>query len=221
MESYHEDIDKIIMEETSLILVLVIAEGCWKNDTQLEVVLKPLLEKNEIPVRVVRLCFDDHNMPWPRPQTETLYYFAPKRLDPLFSRRGTEVTDRFFDDLEIAEKMMSGMGYNEALFNEEQLQLINKTDHILLEEENHINDYPSSINMIRNIGKDLWKTAKYVGKRLPVLVSKSVVVERYSICESCPNLTEEGRCTECGCWMKRKVILAASSCPIGKWDSTN
>jgi len=199
MNSYHEDVEKTIMEETSLILVLVIAEGCWENDTQMEVLLKPLLEENQIPVRVLRICFNDHDMPWPRPQTETLYYFAPKRLGPLFSRKGPEAIDRFFDDLEIAKKMMSGVGYAEAIFNEEELQLINKTEHILLEEEDHKHDYPSSINMIRNLGKDLWKTAKYVGKRLPVLVSKDVVVERYSICELCPNLTEEGRCIECGC----------------------
>ena len=69
MNSYHEDIEKTIMEETSLILVLVIAEGCWENDTAMEVLLKPLLEESQIPVRVVRLCFDDYNMPWPRPQT--------------------------------------------------------------------------------------------------------------------------------------------------------
>ena len=221
MNSYHEDIEKTIMEETSLILVLVIAEGCWKNDTQLEVVLKPLLEKNEIPVRVVRLCFDDHNMPWPRPQTETLYYFAPKRLNPLFLRSGKEAIDRFFDDLEVAEKMMSGMSYNEAIFDEEQLELIKKTEQVLLEEDNNKSKYPPSMNMIRNLGKDIWKSAKYVGKGLPLLVSKDLVIERYTICEQCPNLTEVGRCTECGCWMKRKVNLAASSCPIGKWDSTN
>ena len=64
-------------------------------------------------------------------------------------------------------------------------------------------------------------TTKYFGKGLPVLVSKDLVVERYSICEQCPHLTDEGRCTECGCFMKKKVNLAASSCPIGKWDSTN
>ena len=221
MNSYHEDIEKTIMEETSLILVLVIAEGCWENDTAMEVLLKPLLEESQIPVRVVRLCFDDYNMPWPRPQTETLYYFAPKRLNPLFFRSGKEAIDRFFDDLEVAEKMMSGMSYNEAIFDEEQLELIKKTEQVLLEEDNNKSKYPPSMNMIRNLGKDIWKSAKYVGKGLPLLVSKDLVIERYTICEHCPNLTEVGRCTECGCWMKKKVNLAASSCPIGKWDSTN
>ena len=221
MDSYHEDIEKTIMEETSLILVLVMAEGCMENDTAMEILLKPLVEKAKTSVRVLRLCFDDHNMPWPRPLTEVLYYFAPKRTNPLFLRTGQEAVDRFFDDLEVAKKMMSGMSYDEAIFNEEELELIKETEQTLLEEDKNKSKYPSRMNMIRNLGRDLWKSAKNVGKGLPVLVSKDVVVERYSICEQCPNLTEAGRCTECGCFMTRKVNLAAASCPIGKWDSTN
>ena len=160
-------------------------------------------------------------MPWPRPLTEALYYFAPKRTNPLFLRTGKEAIDRFFDDLEVAKKMMSGMSYNEAIFNEEELELIKETEQTLLEEDKNKSKYPSRMNIVRNLGKDIWKSAKYIGKRLPVLVSKDIVVERYSICEQCPNLTEVGRCTECGCFMKKKVNLAAASCPIGKWDSTN
>ena len=221
MESYHDDVYKTIMEETSLILILVMAEGCMENDTALEIILKPLLEENKIPLRTLRVCFDDHDMPWPRPLTEALYYFAPKRTNPLFLRTGKEAIDRFFDDLEIAKKMMSGMSYDEAIFNEEELELIKETEQTLLEEDKNKSKYPSRMNIVRNLGKDIWKSAKYIGKRLPVLVSKDIVVERYSICEQCPNLTEVGRCTECGCFMKKKVNLAAASCPIGKWDSTN
>jgi hypothetical protein len=221
MESYHEDIEKIIMEETSLILVAVIAEGCMEHETGLESHLNPLLDENKIPLRTLRVCFDENNLPWPRPITEALYYFVPKRTTPLFLRVGQEAVDRFFDDLEIATKMMSGMSYEEAIFDEEELKLIKETEQAFSDENEDISKYPSKMNMVRNLGRDLWKSAKYVGKRLPVLASKEIVVERYSICEQCPNLTEEGRCTECGCYMTRKVNLAAASCPIDKWDSTN
>ena len=221
MESYHEDIEKIIMEETSVILVAVIAEGCMEHETGLEAHLNPLLDENKIPLRTLRVCFDENDMPWPRPITEALYYFVPKRTTPLFLRVGQEAVDRFFDDLEIATKMMSGMSYEEAIFDEEELKLIKKTEQAFSAENEDISKYPSKMNMVRNLGRDLWKSAKYVGKGLPVLASKEVVVERYSICEQCPNLTEVGRCTECGCFMTRKVNLAAASCPIGKWDSTN
>ena len=220
-DTYHDEIYKTIMEETSLILVLVIAEGCWENDTALEVLLKPRIEEVKTPVRVLRVCFDDHKMPWPRPLTEALYYFAPKRTNPLFLRSGKEAVDRFFDDVEVAEKMMSGLSYNEAIFDEDQLKLIEETEQILLEEDKNKSKYPSRMNIVRNLGKDIWKSAKYIGKRLPLLTSKDLAIERYTICEQCPNLTEEGRCIECGCFMKKKVNLAASSCPICKWDSTN
>ena len=73
------------------------------------------------------------------------------------------------------------------------------------------------MKIVRNLGKDVWKSAKYIGKGLPVLASKEVVVERYSICEQCPNLTEEGRCTECGCFMNIKAHYATAECPVGKW----
>ena len=106
-------------------------------------------------------------------------------------------------------------------YTEEELQLIKETEQTLLEEDVNESKYPSRMNMIRNLGRDLWKSAKNVGKGLPVLTSKDVVVERYSICEQCPNLVGRGYCTECGCFMKKKVNLAVASCPIGKWDSTN
>ena len=117
--------------------------------------------------------------------------------------------------------MMSGMSYEEAIFDEEELKLIEETEQTFSTEDNNKSEYPSKMNLVRNLGMDMWKSAKYVGKGLPLLVSKDLVIERYTICEQCPNLTEVGRCTECGCWMKKKVNLAASSCPIGKWDSTN
>ena len=32
---------------------------------------------------------------------------------------------------------------------------------------------------------------------------------------------DAARCKECGCYMRLKVNLADTKCPIGKWDSTN
>lgn len=84
---------------------------------------------------------------------------------------------------------------------------------------NNTKNFPSNFTMLKTFAEEITKTAKQAGKGLPVLVNSEVASERYSICEQCPNLTEEFRCTECGCFMKKKVNLAASSCPIGKWDS--
>jgi len=102
--------------------------------------------------------------------------------------------------------------------NEKDKELIEKTEKLLNVDES-VGEYPSTAKMLKGFAKDMWSSAKYAGRGLPVLVSPTSAAERYSICEQCPNLTDAGRCTECGCFMKKKVNLAASSCPIGKWDS--
>ncbi len=41
---------------------------------------------------------------------------------------------------------------------------------------------------------------------------------RMELCGKCKSFDKEaGRCTLCGCFMKVKVRLEATSCPIGKW----
>ena len=212
------------MSEYNLVLILVLAEGCVENDTSLESLLKEKVEKTEVSLRVLRVCFDEKNMPWPRPLTNSIYYFAPKTTKPLFLRVGPEAIVRFYEDLEISEKMIGGMTYDQAMFDmyyEDDQELIQKTEEMFDDESENKSKYPSKVTMLRNFAKDMWKTAKSAGHGLPILVSKDLAIERYSICEQCPNLTEEGRCTECGCFMRRKVNLAATSCPIDKWDSTN
>ena len=43
-------------------------------------------------------------------------------------------------------------------------------------------------------------------------------MERWNICMSCDRLLKVTRqCKECGCFMKVKVRLKNSTCPLGKW----
>lgn len=218
MNDYLNDIFKIINEESKIIVVLVIAEMCYERETTLEhVILQKYNTLTDKP-RILRLCYDDRNMIFPRPQTEAVYYFMPKKLEPLFMRSGREAADRFVDDLQLVTKMMNGMSYVDAAFEkEEDRNLIEKTEKLLNSDDTK-SKYPTTSKMLKGFAKDMWQSAKYVGKGLPVLVSSEVASERYSICEQCPHLTEEARCTECGCFMKKKVNLASASCPIGKWE---
>lgn len=215
------EIIHVIMSEDKLIMVLVLAEGCDERETGFEHVLgqKFVTIPEEQRPRVLKLCYSENNMPFPRPQTECIYYFAPKNKNNLFLRHGKEAVDRFLDDIEIANKMITGMSYTEAVYNETELELIKETEQRFQEEQMEYTKYPAKTQMLRNFAKDIWQSAKFVGKGLPVLVGSEMAFERYSICEQCPHLTEAARCTECGCFMKKKVNLAASSCPIGKWDS--
>ena len=215
MEKLISDVQEIILNSDKLILVLVLAEDCHEHETGLEHRIRPLIQKCNIPIKVLRICFDSNNMPWPRPMTECLYYFKPKDLTPILLRSGLEVIGRFEEDVVIASKMMQGSSYVEAAFEEDDINLIEKTESMFDEEK--ISKYPPKTQMLRNFAKDMWKSAKSVGKGLPVLVSAEIATERYSICESCPKFTEEFRCIECGCFMKKKTHLASTSCPIGKW----
>lgn len=47
---------------------------------------------------------------------------------------------------------------------------------------------------------------------------ESVSKERYSICQSCPELVRlTKQCKKCGCFMAVKTKLAEAVCPLGKW----
>jgi len=46
---------------------------------------------------------------------------------------------------------------------------------------------------------------------------EEVLKMRWDLCSSCEFL-KDGKCTECGCWMRVKLKLQMSFCPIGKWD---
>lgn len=223
MNNTNQAIDSIrqqILQETDrLILVLVVAEDCHEKQTDLEIQIFELLEKNKPNIKFLRVCFKEETMPWPRPMTQCLYYFAPGKFKSLFLRSGLEIISRFEEDLKIATKMMKGQSYDQSSFDEESLLLIKKTEEMFDSEKD--NELPPTSQMLRNFAKDMWKTAKSVGKRLPVLVPAEVAAERYTICTACPKLTEKFRCTECGCFMKKKTQLAQSSCPIGKWAEFN
>jgi hypothetical protein len=61
-----------------------------------------------------------------------------------------------------------------------------------------------------------------------------LVARRRDACRECPQSTKNpkhadrpskglnvgSRCRECGCFLQCKTMLAAESCPLGKWPST-
>jgi len=51
-----------------------------------------------------------------------------------------------------------------------------------------------------------------------IIVPKDVAQKRFDICKSCDRLLKPTfNCKECGCFMKVKVKLNDSHCPLGKW----
>lgn len=71
-------------------------------------------------------------------------------------------------------------------------------------------------------------TVKYAKAGFPA-ASDQERERRAAICAECPSLRkEEYRCGECGCYLKFKIAMGTSECPINKWkidevknDNTN
>jgi len=61
---------------------------------------------------------------------------------------------------------------------------------------------------------DLMKAAKDLATRNQV--STEEAEQRLAACFQCPAWTGS-RCRECGCFMKTKVTLKNSKCPLNRW----
>lgn len=68
----------------------------------------------------------------------------------------------------------------------------------------------------RSLIGSLWESAKRVVKD-PIPVPDNIQEERMKICLACSKF-KNGRCKECGCYMRIKTQFAEMECPIGKWD---
>lgn len=77
-------------------------------------------------------------------------------------------------------------------------------------------ELPSVMQMVKNLTTDGGRIISNALQGNKTLVDDDVRVNRWSICQSCPNLKND-RCVQCGCFMKVKVAFNTSTCPINKW----
>jgi hypothetical protein len=49
------------------------------------------------------------------------------------------------------------------------------------------------------------------------IVDKDTAEKRAEICSSCEYLKDDSICGQCGCFLKIKIPLGTSECPIKKW----
>jgi hypothetical protein len=75
---------------------------------------------------------------------------------------------------------------------------------------------PSLMEMAKNLASDSSKIISNALQGNSTLVSDDVREQRWTICQSCPFLTND-RCVKCGCFMKVKCAFQTSKCPEGKW----
>ena len=77
-------------------------------------------------------------------------------------------------------------------------------------------DFPSAMEMARNLLSDGSKIVSNAIKGNDTLVDDDTRTLRWQTCLSCDRL-EDNRCLECGCFMKVKVAFKTSVCPLHKW----
>ncbi len=72
---------------------------------------------------------------------------------------------------------------------------------------------PSKIEQITNAMIALRKRIESEFKN----VADEVYKQRMSICENCPNKTQDWKCTKCGCHLNLKARWSSEKCPENRW----
>lgn len=213
------ELENLINNVTDLIVVLITSDGCEKFKSKVVSDFEEQLAKQTIPVHYHTMCYTESSLPFPRPYTPAVYYFAPKKQVPLFYRLGNAILVDVQNDVKIAKEMTTAnKDYKQVAMDEKTREQYDRTEKMLETED--VSKFPPFFQQIRNLGKEMWAAGKNAARGLPVLVTADVAFERFSTCQSCEFLKDDSRCEKCGCFMKTKTQLASSSCPIGKWSST-
>lgn len=83
--------------------------------------------------------------------------------------------------------------------------------------QNNSDNLPTKTEMLKNViktAKDAFKQWLSDGS---LFSDDKVAKERIAICLDCEHITEDNRCSVCGCHLEAKVKVQISSCPKGKW----
>jgi len=82
------------------------------------------------------------------------------------------------------------------------------------------NELPPLKEQAKNLFNDLSKAIAKSVKNGTVLASKEEIQRRLEICVNCELYNaQKKRCTKCGCWTSKKVLLEHIDCPLDKWGS--
>lgn len=80
---------------------------------------------------------------------------------------------------------------------------------------------PPMARMVGSAARAAIDTARRFVRGEPITASPEAQAARWEACRSCSHFrASDRRCGKldgCGCYLDKKVVLAASACPIGKW----
>lgn len=76
-------------------------------------------------------------------------------------------------------------------------------------------EFPSLFDQAKNLA-NLAKDV--ITSDQPILASEELQKERMYHCQRCEHFSKTSkRCKQCGCFLKHKVKIQQSKCPIDKW----
>lgn len=204
-----------VINSSESLVILYVSDMC-STEIPAYKTLENTVHKYGKGIGLYYVCFNEIEMPFPRIQPNTVYYFAPKNQMPLFWRIGPYVTENVQADIDAAFKMIeSDTPYLEARFDKKVISKYLKTEKCLTED---ISKYPEDFQKSRNYMKEVWKISRYNTNGFPFLVSAATANKRISICKKCPKFVKsEQKCKECGCVMTSKVHADSATCPLEKW----
>ena len=208
----------LINNVNDIVIVVVLSDGCENFTPQLIVDFENKLNTQSTRLHIHKICYVENALPFPRPATPTVYYFAPKNQVPLFYRIGPSIMGDVDRDIRTAVDMTKNKkSYIDAALDEPTKQQYIKTEEMFKSED--VSKFPPLFQQMRNLGKEMWATGKNAVRGMPVIVDADTAFQRFSTCQSCEFLKDDSRCEKCGCFMKTKTQLASASCPINKWGS--
>lgn len=78
--------------------------------------------------------------------------------------------------------------------------------------------FPSFVEQVKNVTVS---TIRHVAGGMPQAPDEERD-RRMAICKECPffSLSDDPRCSQCGCYLKIKTSWALEACPEGKWGQS-
>jgi hypothetical protein len=74
---------------------------------------------------------------------------------------------------------------------------------------------PGKLAMLGNLAQAVVTIALDGGK----MADAEVLASRKAICDACPFLLANDRCSKCGCHLSAKRLFASMACPEAKWPA--
>jgi hypothetical protein len=86
-----------------------------------------------------------------------------------------------------------------------------------MQKPNEQPELPPLLEQVTNLalaGRDVVLGFLKSGK---IKASSEMMKDRMEVCLACDKLTDDFRCSQCGCFIKAKAGLLTQDCPLRKW----